>query len=356
MNPPRSCVLLASLAVLALAAGARTAAAQADTLLSLQSGSPATDRFRVDSAGGVLMAGTIGRGSIPASGAGARLMWYPRKGALRAGLALSDEWDDPAVGLYSTALGYGPRASGSSAVALGYRTAATGDWSTAIGYRALASGQDAVAIGEYVTASGPNSTAMGRYSSTNGRWGAFVYSDASTADTVRATANHQFTVRASGGVRFFTNYSQSAGVLLAAGGGSWTTVSDRSRKEDFLPLDGEDVLARIRRVPLSSWRYIAEEDRGVRHIGPMAQDWHAAFPELGGDGRTINQGDVDGVNLAGVQALEARTAAQAERLGELSGGSAALAERTRRLEEENELLRSRVERLEAALSGAHAAP
>jgi trimeric autotransporter adhesin len=68
-------------------------------------------------------------------------------------------------------------------------------------------------------------------------------------------------------------------------------------------------------VPVTSWNYI-DEGRQVRHIGPMAQDWHAAFA-LNDDPLTINQGDFDGINLVAVKALERRSADQTERLREM---------------------------------------
>ncbi|HEU4457439.1 MAG TPA: hypothetical protein VFR81_30495, partial [Longimicrobium sp.] len=69
----RRTLLFTALAGLALAPA--PAAAQSDILLQLRSGSPAGDRFRVDSAGGVVAIGELGIGIIPASGAGYRMMW-----------------------------------------------------------------------------------------------------------------------------------------------------------------------------------------------------------------------------------------------------------------------------------------
>jgi len=90
-------------------------------------------------------------------------------------------------------------------------------------------------------------------------------------------------------------------------------------------VDGEDLLARLRGVPVSTWNYKAQ-DASVRHMGPMAQDFYAAFG-VGEDSLRINTVDIDGVALAGVQALEARTRALAEenaalraRLDRLDGG------------------------------------
>ena len=51
------------------------------------------------------------------------------------------------------------------------------------------------------------------------------------------------------------------------------------------------------------WSYTTE--RGVRHVGPMAQDFYAAF-NVGEDDRHITSIDEDGVALAAIKALNAR--------------------------------------------------
>ena len=67
-------------------------------------------------------------------------------------------------------------------------------------------------------------------------------------------------------------------------------------------------------------------------MGPMAQDFRAAFG-LGESELLINSVDIDGVNLAAVKALEARSAAQQARITELEARNAALEQRLARLEE-----------------------
>jgi hypothetical protein len=99
----------------------------------------------------------------------------------------------------------------------------------------------------------------------------------------------------------------------------------------LLAIDGEDILSRIRRLPISTWRYTAQGG-GIRHIGPMAQDWDRAFG-LSGDSLTINSGDFDGVNLAAVQALERRTAQQAAEIAAQRAEIAALREQNRAVAE-----------------------
>src|SRR5215218_680290 len=292
-------------------------------LLRLRAGSPAGDRFRVDSGGGVVALGSLGLGIIPQTGAGERMMWYPFKAAFRAGSVGGTQWDDASVGFYSTAFGYNTTSSAISSFAAGYQSLAQQSYGVAMGYTVNSDGIGAVALGYRSTAKGNYSVAIGQRASSNGFSGAIVLSDASSTDSVLASANNQFSLRASGGVRLYTNSTKTSGVTLAAGGSSWAVVSDRNRKEGFLAVDGEDLLARLRRIPVSTWRYRAEEDRSVRHIGPMAQDWQRAFG-FSADPTTINMSDLDGVNLAGVQALDARTAAQDARIATLERENAAL--------------------------------
>jgi trimeric autotransporter adhesin len=365
-----------------------TAGAQSDILLQLRSGSPAGDRFRVDSAGGFVARGSLGIGIIPQSGNGERLMWYPFKGAFRAGGIGSGGtmWDDAnigfytwaggfnttATGLYAFAMGDGSMATNTGSVAFGNDVVSSGQYATALGERTraasrgtLASGANcspvatctsahagtsfrgapnsngsSAAIGQYVTADADWAIALGFRASAAGHVGSFTFggslAGASAAtDSIRATADGQATWRVPGGFRIFTNTAATVGVQVNAGGSSWNVISDRNRKENFLSVDGEDVLTRIRSLPVSTWRYIDEEDRTVRHIGPMAQDWKAAFG-FNQDGTTINMSDFDGVNLVAIQALEARTAAL----------QAQVAERDQRIES----LEARLARLEALVA------
>jgi hypothetical protein len=83
--------------------------------------------------------------------------------------------------------------------------------------------------------------------------------------------------------------------------GTWTNSSDRSLKAGFAPVDGTDLLVRLDAVPMLKWRYKSERD-SIRHIGPTAQDFYAAFG-LGSDDKHITTVDEGGVALAAVQAL-----------------------------------------------------
>jgi hypothetical protein len=93
-------------------------------------------------------------------------------------------------------------------------------------------------------------------------------------------------------------------------GGAWTNSSDAALKTDFEQLDEAELLERLERLPIRSWRYLSEPD-GPRHVGPTAQDFEAAFG-LGGDGKSISTVDPAGIALAVAQEL-ARRLEQRER-------------------------------------------
>ena len=81
--------------------------------------------------------------------------------------------------------------------------------------------------------------------------------------------------------------------------------SDRNRKEGFEAVDVEAVLEGVAHLPILRWQYKPmghRQDQGVRHLGPMAQDFHSAFG-LGQDEVTIATVDADGVALAAIQGL-----------------------------------------------------
>jgi hypothetical protein len=86
--------------------------------------------------------------------------------------------------------------------------------------------------------------------------------------------------------------------------------SDRNAKEGFEAVDPRAVLAAVARLPIERWSYRGEP---VRHLGPMAQDFAAAFG-LGADDRHICTLDAAGVALAAIQGLHALVQAQQARV------------------------------------------
>jgi hypothetical protein len=209
----------------------------------------------------------------------------------------------------------------------------------------------------------------------NGHEGAFVWADAQGADFISDRAN-QFKVRARGGAEFRVDdfglraFSNAPGVNAAAlqadsdhangiaifgrnestdstlvlnnGGtgdlirafkvgtrlftlendgdliisGDYLQSSDRASKEEIRLVATDDILRRLQQLPLYSWRYIDDDD-DARHIGPMAQDFHAAF-EYGDSPEHIAMIDAQGVALAAIQALAERNAELESRNEELT--------------------------------------
>jgi hypothetical protein len=209
----------------------------------------------------------------------------------------------PDDGWYATiGGGYGNAATtGSTTIAGGYYNGANGLASTVGG------GAYNSAVGNYGTVPGGlDSHASGAYSFAAGRGavashsGTFVWADGTPA-YVASTADNQFVVRASGGARFFSDTNATIGVLLSPGGTGWSGVSDRNLKENFTPVDSESLLVALSAIPMTTWNMKSQDD-SIRHIGPMAQDFHAAFG-VGEDDTHISYSDADGVSLAAIQGL-----------------------------------------------------
>ena len=83
------------------------------------------------------------------------------------------------------------------------------------------------------------------------------------------------------------------------------------------------MLAKVAELPIQQWRFKAE-DASVKHVGPMAQDFRAAFG-LGEIPTAIATVDADGVALAAIQGLN-------QKLEETRAENAALKARLDKLE------------------------
>jgi hypothetical protein len=276
--------------------------------VGIHTSSPSAD-LHVAGVNGVLFEGTFNSGTIPIEGTGTRMMWYPKKAAFRAGTADGTPWDDANIGQYSIAMGYSPKASGPGSIALGSVAEASGYGSTAIGMR--------------VVASGGVSTAMGHTVSTNSFEGAFIIGDAYNEEPVASSAANQFMAVFSGGYMLYTSRLKNSGVYMNGWTSGWTNICDRNKKENFRGIDGEELLSKIRSMSITEWNY-KESDPSIKYIGPVAQDFYAAFHLGGKDSLGINSICIDGVNMAAVQALEIRTAELREKTVELYAMTAKL--------------------------------
>ncbi len=99
-------------------------------------------------------------------------------------------------------------------------------------------------------------------------------------------------------------------------------VSDRNVKRDIEPVDVNTVLDVLASMPVSTWSY-KSDDPAVRHLGPMAQDFHAAFG-LGNTDRAYDPIDAHGVAFAAIQALDERMRLQDARINAIEHDNARL--------------------------------
>jgi hypothetical protein len=93
-----------------------------------------------------------------------------------------------------------------------------------------------------------------------------------------------------------------------------TQTSDRNAKENFAPVSPQEVLDKVAALPITTWNF--KEMKDGRHMGPMAQDFYAAFG-LGGGNTTITAVDPDGVALAAIQGLNQKLEEQRAENAEL---------------------------------------
>ena len=243
--------------------------------------------------------------------------------------------DNTASGFWSTVGGgeFNTASADSTTVAGGESNTASGNHSVVSGgfssnatnaYATISGGIGNAAQGAYSTVpGGASNTAAADFSFAAGRdaiaagQGSFVWAD-SQAFFFDATNGpggwccnraNTFSVRATGGVWFVTAIdpttgTPTSGVEVQSGSGSWSTYSDRNGKANIVVIDGREVLDRLVHMPISTWNYKAQ-DPSVRHIGPMAQDFRAAFG-LGENDTTISTVDGQGVALAAIQGLNQR--------------------------------------------------
>jgi len=139
-----------------------------------------------------------------------------------------------------------------------------------------------------------------------------------------------------GGTGFIATFGNSSTfVSRLSTNGTWTALafsptSDRAAKENFAPINPREALEKVAALPLATWNYKAQEP-SVRHIGPMAQDFHAAFA-LGEDYQHIATVDADGVALAAIQGLNEKVEALKGELARREADNAELNQRLERLE------------------------
>ena len=158
---------------------------------------------------------------------------------------------------------------------------------------------------------------------------ALILDDVSVPERWAYTASAQYIInnQTNPGNEFRLN---GTGNLIIAG--TLMQGSSRDIKQDISPVDPSSILDRVARLPVSTWRYRADES-GALHVGPMAQDFRAAFG-LGEDDAFLAPSDLAGVGLAAIQALRREVEGRDAEIGILKQQNEDLARRLAILEEQ----------------------
>ena len=103
---------------------------------------------------------------------------------------------------------------------------------------------------------------------------------------------------------------------------AWSTLSDRNAKENIIEIDVEHALEKLAAIPVVQFNYKGV-DPEQKHIGIMAQDFHAAF-DVAGNPLRISTQDIDGVALAAIQGLYHQLLKERQRNDQLEARIAAI--------------------------------
>jgi trimeric autotransporter adhesin len=179
---------------------------------------------------------------------------------------------------------------------------------------------------------GANSFAAGRNCNIQ-HHNCFMWSDGTLSFST--TAPNSFNALATGGYYLYS--SSGVGVQVAPGGNSWSGFSDRNGKENFKEVNCQSILEKVVSLPITTWN-LKTQSPDIRHIGPMAQDFQAAF-KIGEDDRHIGSSDADGVALAAIQGLNQKLEEEMKRN---RAKDAEISELKQRLSGLEKLLRSSV--------------
>ncbi|HEX3720910.1 MAG TPA: tail fiber domain-containing protein [Verrucomicrobiae bacterium] len=118
---------------------------------------------------------------------------------------------------------------------------------------------------------------------------------------------------------------------------AFNLTSDRNAKQSFTVLDHQTVLAKVAAMPVTEWNY-KDDKADKKHIGPVAQDFEAAFGLNGGDSKHISVVDETGVALAAIQGLNEKLDEKDAEIAQLKAKAAEVDQLKQRLDKLEQLL------------------
>lgn len=153
------------------------------------------------------------------------------------------------------------------------------------------------------------------------------------AGTQEANERFQISKVGSGQLEFQVFHDGSAEFAGDVTANGVLLTSSRATKTDFKPVSSAEVLEKLTTLGISEWRY-RKEPEGTRHIGPVAEEFQAAFGLS--DGKTLNMIDTTGISFAAIKALK-------EKLDQKDAEVQDLSAKVERLEKTVEALIAQVE-------------
>ena len=222
-------------------------------------------------------------------------------------------WNAGVLGTSAAGIGRGVAGVASGTVGafgvFGQATGASGNNNGVYGMvPATGSSTGAGVRGENLNTSG----GIGVYASTAASGGRSIFANGSVYIENQGTATSATDIllcRATGGG--FCGFNSS---------GQSFNASDRNVKENFEPISNSEILEKLVAMPITKWTF-KQSDDSVKYVGPMAQDFHAAFGLGGSNDRVIHATNAQGVTMAALQGLntkvEDKTKTLEARLNEL---------------------------------------
>jgi hypothetical protein len=199
--------------------------------------------------------------------------------------------------------GYGNRAGSISGAGGDFATVGGGWINNAAGaYSTVPGGFGNSALSNYSFAAGTRAKTT--------RPGQFVWSDLRPFDFSpeaqgfwAGNVENTFVARATGGVLFTTGINAigkfTTYCAIDGGGAAWYCTSDRAVKHSIKSISPKAILNKLIKMPVTTWAF---NGSNVRNMGPMAQDFKAAFG-LGTSDKAIGHIDAQGVAFAAIQGL-----------------------------------------------------